>query len=129
MKATFILGLVGSVVTLGLLFELLRRRRLREKYAVFWVVVAVATIVFAAFPQLLEWLAGLVGVQVPANLLFFMASMVLMVISLQHSHELGRLEDKTRLLAEEIALLRMELDRGHGDDVAEPSERGVQSRK
>ena len=40
-----------------------------------------------------------------------MASMVLMVLTLQHSHELGRLEDKTRTLAEELALVRMELDR------------------
>jgi hypothetical protein len=36
--------------------------------------------------------------------------MVLMVLTLQHSHELGRLEDKTRTLAEELALIRMELD-------------------
>ena len=46
----------------------------------------------------------------PANLLFFLASMVLMVLTLQHSHELGRLEDKTRTLAEELALLRMDLE-------------------
>jgi len=52
-KPTYILGLVGSLITLTLLFELLRRRRLREKYAVFWVIVATATLVIALFPNTL----------------------------------------------------------------------------
>ena len=41
--------------------------------------------------------------QVPANLLFFLGSLVLLVLTLQHSYELGRLEEKTRTLAEELA--------------------------
>jgi hypothetical protein len=56
-----------------------------------------------------------VGVQVPANLLFFVASMVLLVVSIQHSYEMGRMEDRTRTLAEEIALVRMELELGLGE--------------
>jgi hypothetical protein len=111
MKATLILGIVGSIVTLSLLFEMMRRQRLREKYAVFWVVVAVVTLVIALFPGLLDWTANLVGVEVPANLLFFMASMLLLAVSVQHSSELGRLEDRTRTLAEEVGLLRLQLDR------------------
>ncbi len=111
MKANFVLGVVGSILTLAVLFEMLRRRRLREKYAVFWAVVAVLTLVVAAFPVVLTWSAHLIGVQVPANLLFFAASMVLLVVSIQHSHELGRLEDRSRTLAEEVALLRMSVER------------------
>lgn len=109
MRATIVLGLVGSLITLALLFEMMRRQRLREKYAVFWAVVAVATIVIAAFPSLLSRSASLVGVAVPANLLFFAASMLLLVVSVQHSSELGRLEERSRTLAEEVALLQMEV--------------------
>ena len=121
MSANFILGLVGSVVTLAVLFEMLRRQRLREKYAVFWAVVALFTLLVAVFPGLLVWAADLVGVAVPANLLFFVASMVLLLVSIQHSYELGRLEERTRTLAEEVALLRMELEltRGEQPDVDE----------
>jgi hypothetical protein len=107
MKANFILGLVGSIVTLVLLFEMMRRRRLREKYAVFWAIVALFALIVVVFPGVLVWASNLVGVQVPSNLLFFLASMVLLVISIQHSHELGRLEERSRTLAEEVALLRM----------------------
>ncbi|WP_148575055.1 DUF2304 domain-containing protein [Nocardioides caldifontis] len=110
MNAEVVLGLLGGAVTLGVLLELLRRRRLREKYALFWVVVALLTILVAAFPVLLHTAADLLGVEVPSNLLFFVASMVLMVVSIQHSHELGRLEERTRTLAEEVALLHLRLD-------------------
>lgn len=110
MNAPTILGMIGSVLILVVLFELLRRRHLREKYALIWAGVAFGVLALTIFPGLLTWASGLVGVDVPANLLFFLASVVLMVLTLQHSHELGRLEDKTRTLAEELALVRMELD-------------------
>ena len=55
MRANFILGIVGSMITLVLLFELLRRKHLREKYAILWVVVAVMTLLVAAFPQVIYW--------------------------------------------------------------------------
>jgi hypothetical protein len=109
MKPDLVLGLLGSVVTLTVLFEMMRRQRLREKYAIFWFVVAVFTLVVAVVPGVLETGADLVGVAVPANLLFFIASMLLLVVSVQHSSELGRLEDRTRTLAEEVGLLRMQL--------------------
>ena len=110
MSSTFTLGLIGGVLTLVVLFEMLRRQRLREKYAVIWVVVVAATIALAVFPGLLSWAAGLLGVQVPANLLFFGAIMLLLFISIQLSYEVGRLEERTRTLAEEVALLRLKIE-------------------
>jgi hypothetical protein len=112
MRANLVLGVLGSLVTLGLLFEMMRRQRLREKYAVFWAVVAVLTLVVAAFPGLLTKASQVVGVAVPANLLFFAASMLLLVVSVQHSSELGRLEERTRTLAEEVGLLRLQVQQG-----------------
>jgi hypothetical protein len=114
--ANYVLGLIGSVITLTLLFELLRRQRLREKYAVFWAVVALVTIVIAIFPQTLYFAADLVGIRVPANLLFFGASMLLLGVSIHQSYELGRLEERTRTLAEEVGLLRLEIESAPADE-------------
>jgi hypothetical protein len=77
----------------------------------------------AIFPGLLTGLADLVGVELPVNLLFFLASLFLLMLTLQHSHELGRLEEKTRVLAEEVGLLRLELDlvRRQADEPGESS--------
>ncbi len=119
MKANYVLGLIGSLFTLTLLFELLRRRRLREKYAVFWVIVAMATLVIAVFPATLTAAADLVGVEVPANLLFFGASMLLLGVSIHQSYEMGRLEERTRTLAEEIGLMRLEIDLNRPSSISE----------
>jgi hypothetical protein len=110
MSPVLTLGVVGAVLTLVVLFEMLRRQRLREKYALIWVVVALSTVLLVIFPGLLTRASDLLGVQVPANLLFFVASMLLLLLSIQFSYEIGRLEDRTRTLAEEIALLTLKLD-------------------
>jgi hypothetical protein len=110
MRSTLILGILGSAVVLIALFEMLRRHRLREKYAVLWFFVAMGVLTLAIFPGLLSGAAELAGVEVPANLLFFLASLFLLMVTLQHSYELGRLEEKTRVLAEEVGLLRLELE-------------------
>lgn len=123
MSTNTVLGLAGALMTLTLLFEMLRRRKLRGKYAIFWAIVAVLTLVVALAPRTLFWLSDLLGVQVPANLLFFVASMTLMAISVHHSHDLGRLEERTRVLAEEVAVIRMSLQ-GRALDTNSPSELG-----
>ena len=118
MNATLVLGLVGSLSTLVFIFEMLRRRHLREKYALLWVTVALAALVVALVPDTLTWASELIGVEVPANLLFFVASMLLLLISIQHSYELGRIEERNRTLAEEVALLRLDLDKLRAADIA-----------
>jgi hypothetical protein len=118
--ANVVLGLIGSVVVLVAIVEMMRRHRLREKYAVIWFFVAAGVLTLALFPGLLTGTAALLGVQVPVNLLFFAGSLVLLVLTLQHSYELGRLEEKTRTLAEELALLRLELSRHRHQPEAGP---------
>ncbi len=120
MSTDHVMGLIGAVTTLGVVFEMLRRQRLREKYAVLWVVVAVGILVVAIFPVILYHAAELLGVEVPAHLLFFMTGLLLLVVSVQHSYELGRLEERSRILAEEVALLRLEMARQQPDEEPAP---------
>lgn len=122
MSSTFTLGIIGGALTLAVLFEMLRRQRLREKYAVIWILVVGITVLLAVFPGTLIAAADLLGVEVPANLLFFGAIMLLLVISIQLSYEIGRLEERTRTLAEEVALLRLQHERHHGPSVAGPTD-------
>jgi hypothetical protein len=114
-----LLGLAMAVAILVTLFEMLRRHRLREKYALIWFLIALAAVVVAVFPGLLVWATDLLGLSLPSNLLFFVASVVLLLLTLQHSYELGRLEERTRTLAEEVGLLRLELQRATGEDDTE----------
>jgi hypothetical protein len=108
MRLTVIAIVVCLALVLSLL-HLLRTRRIREKYAAVWIVLTVAVVVIGVFPGLAFWLSDLVGVQTPANLLFALASLVLLAVCIQLSTEVSSLEEETRTLAEEVALLRLEL--------------------
>jgi hypothetical protein len=119
-----ILGISGSAIILLTLFEMMRRHRLREKYALIWAMVALAVITVAAAPALLVKTSEALGLEVPANLLFFAAAIVILVLTLQHSSELSRLEERTRTLAEEVALLRLAGEVANdGDQQPEDAER------
>jgi hypothetical protein len=102
-----VLTLVVGVMVLGLIFELLRRRQLREKYAVLWLAIAVSILPLAAFPRLLDNVASLVGVVSGVSLVLFLGLVLVLLICLHLSWESSRLEEETRTLAEEVALLRI----------------------
>lgn len=104
--AAFLLALA----IVALVVEMLRRKKLREKYAVLWLVVGVATLVLAAFPRLLNIVAEFVGVQLPSNLLFTMSILMLLGVCLHLSWEISVVEDETRTLAEEVAILRSQVE-------------------
>jgi hypothetical protein len=103
---------MGSIVVLAILFfvfEMLRRQKLREKYAVLWIIIGIGTLVLSAFPAVLERLSGLLGIQVPANLLFIMTLVLLVGVCLHLSREQSQAEDEVRILGEEVALLKTDL--------------------
>lgn len=107
-----ILTAAVSILLLGLVFELLRRRQLREKYAVLWLGVGLLTLP-AGFiglnPQLLNSISRHLGVANGASLVLFLAVVFLLLVCIHLSWEASRLEDETRSLAEEVALIRTEM--------------------
>lgn len=105
----YLIALVGSVLILAGIVELLRRRQLKEKYAVLWLIVGLVLVVFTAFPALLTRISSALGVAVPTNLLFFVAILFLVGVVLHLSWEASRLETETRKLAEDVAILRLDL--------------------
>jgi hypothetical protein len=105
-----IVTIVVAVLAFLLVFELLRRRRLRQKYAFLWVLIAGLTVVLSVFPDLLQGASSLLGIAVPSNLLFLASLLILFGVSLQLSIEVGVLEEQTRRLAEEIGALRLRME-------------------
>ena len=110
MTGVHIIALVIAAVSLTLIVELSRRKQLRNKYTVVWLLVGLAIAVFAIAPGLFNAIAHGMGVKSPPDLLVVVASLFLLVVCVYLSWEAGRLEDKAQALAEEVALLRNELD-------------------
>ncbi|MDQ0768578.1 hypothetical protein QF031_001327 [Pseudarthrobacter defluvii] len=104
-----LVGFIFVLVILVIIFEMLRRRHLREKYAVIWIIIGIGVLVLAAFPQLLFWLSGVLGVKVPSNLLFAVALVLLVSVCLHLSFEQSQAEDEIRVLAEEVGILRLKM--------------------
>lgn len=101
-------ALVVAVVTM------LLRRQLREKYAVLWLIIGAAVLVLGIFPQLLMWATVSLGFQLPANLLFTLAILLLLGVALHLSWEQSQAEEEIRRLAEEVAVLRESIGRIEG---------------
>jgi hypothetical protein len=114
-----LVGVLASLLVLVLTVELLRRRALREKYAVLWLVVSIVAVLFTVFPSLLGEVSARLGFAVPANFLFALAALVLLVVSMQLSLEVGRLENRTQRLAEELAILRHDVEATQARDAPE----------
>lgn len=95
-----------TLAALGFILRLVRQRRLRSKYALLWLTVGLVLGVLAVFPDLLAIASDRVGVYDPPNLFLVVACAFLFLVVVQFSWELSRMEERTRVLAEEIALLR-----------------------
>ncbi|OYX59348.1 MAG: hypothetical protein B7Y93_00370 [Micrococcales bacterium 32-70-13] len=106
----YIFGVAAALGTLAVVVEMLRRNRLRERHAVWWLIAGTMALIVGLFPGVLAWAANLIGIEVPTNLVFFVSVAVLFLVCIQHSAELTALESKTRILAEQAALTRLRIE-------------------
>jgi len=108
-----IMWIVLAVILLaaiGVIMLLVRRRHLRGKYGLLWLAVGFALVPLAVLPNFVDDLAKRLGVFYPPTIILLAATGLLTLLSMHYSWELSRLEERSRTLAEEIALLRTELD-------------------
>lgn len=103
----YVLGIVAALGVLGTVVELLRRNRLRERHAAWWLGFGLIALANAVFPSMLDWFARLVGVEIPANLAFFVALVTIFLVALQLAGEITHDEERSRELVEKIAMLEM----------------------
>jgi hypothetical protein len=102
---------VGAALLILLVLELIRGRRLKERYALLWLVTGLVLLVLSIWRGGLNTIAGWLGVQgYPPAILFAAAIMFVIAVLLHYSTVLSRLTDDNVLLAQEVALLRARLD-------------------
>ena len=109
MSPTYVLGLVFAIIILVMVFVKMRNSGLKERYGLWWYCIAFFTALLSIFPPILKWSAMQLGVVVPLNLGFFLAGVVLLLLSLRFSVDLRSDEDRRRL-TEEAAILRLQVE-------------------
>ncbi|MBM3266551.1 MAG: DUF2304 domain-containing protein [Candidatus Sericytochromatia bacterium] len=122
-----LLGIVGSLALLLLIFELLRKRKLREEYALLWLAGGAACLALAVFRDGMKWFAQALGIYYPpaAILLVLLAGAYLML--LHFSLVFSQQAERTKRLTQEVGLLKLEVERlrvaGPTDQVQEAADR------
>ena len=101
---------IASLVLIAVVLELIRSRRLRERYALLWLVTGVALLALSVWRGGLNTIADWVGVETdPPAVLFAVASLFILLVLLHYSTVISRLSDQNTILAQRLALLEHEL--------------------
>jgi hypothetical protein len=115
---------LASVVLLGIVIELIRTRRLRERYALLWPATAGVILVFAAWRSGLHDLSRALGVAYPPNALFVLAILFMLILLLHFSTVISKLSDRSTILTQRLALLEERIRELEGDS-GEPPRRNL----
>ena len=95
----------ASVLLLFVVLELIRSRRVRERYALLWLLTAVVLLVMSLWRQGLETISSLVGIAYPPSALFVLGFLFIVIVLLHYSTVISRLSDQNTILAQKLALL------------------------
>jgi hypothetical protein len=105
--------IVAILVTAGLfavVFELVRRKRLMERYALLWLGLTAVLLGLAVWRDLLEEVAGAIGIFYAPSALFAIALGCMLILLLHFSIVISRLSDQNKLLAQRVSILQQRMD-------------------
>jgi hypothetical protein len=104
-----IMAIAGCGSGLIAVVEMIRRGRLKEKFSLLWLFAGAILLIFSSSRGLLEYVSSLVGIYYPPSFLFLLAFLFLLLITLHFSSVISELSEKNKQLAQELALLRLEI--------------------
>jgi hypothetical protein len=108
-----VVAAVASIVLLVVIFELIRSRRLQERYALLWLATGVVLLSLSLWRGGLNTIAGWAGVETyPPAVLFAIGSLFVLVVLLHYSTVISKLTDQNKVLAQRLALLERRLREG-----------------
>lgn len=111
LERSVILAVGASLAAFLFVLELVRQRRLREDYSLLWLGTAVAMLILSVWRDGLHSLSMLVGIAYPPNFLFLVALLFVLFLLLYFSTVITRLAQENKEIAQQIALLRYELEK------------------
>ena len=86
-------------------------KALKAKYSILWLTVGTSLAVISAVPQILDWSAEQLGIWYQPTLFLLLAIGFLLLLAMHFSYELSRIENRVRILLEEISLLKEKIEK------------------
>jgi hypothetical protein len=105
-----VIAALAAAVLLVIVLELIRSRRLQERYAVLWLLTGGVMLVFAIWGDALNELADLVGIAYPPSALFLLGAAFILLVLLHYSTVISRLSEQNTALTQRLALLELRLE-------------------
>lgn len=99
-----VLLLVGSVYMFFYVFRSIRKSKTQMKDTIGWIVIAFLLMLFGIFPIIPIKIAGWIGIESPANMIFLFFISILLYSNFTLSMRVSMLEDKNITMAAEIAI-------------------------
>jgi hypothetical protein len=99
----------ASLLLLAVVLELIRSRRLRERYALLWLLTALVMLVLSLWRGGLQKIADLAGIAYAPSALFVLGSLFIIIVLLHYSTVISKLADQNTILAQRLALLEERL--------------------
>lgn len=106
-----LIAVLGSLAVLFSVLRLLQQKKLREEYSLLWLAIALGFLVLSVWRDLLTRLSFSMGVAYPPAALFLILIMGAYLLLLHYALVISQLSDKNRALAQELGLLRLEVER------------------
>jgi hypothetical protein len=104
-----IFAAIAAIFLLALIFELIRSRRLQERYALLWLATGIVILFFSLWRDALGRFSDLIGIAYPPSALFVVASLFILIVLLHYSTVISELSERNLALAQRLALLEQQL--------------------
>jgi hypothetical protein len=118
------IAILGSLGLLVIVLELVRRRRLKEEYSIFWLVTAIGLLVLSSWENLLNILAELMGIFYPPSALFVIGFGFALLTFLHFSVIVSELSTENKELAQQVGLLNWKLSQLQGKEAGDDIQEG-----
>jgi hypothetical protein len=105
-----VVAAIAAIALIVVVLELVRSRRLQERYALLWLLTGAVMFVLAVWRDLLGVVADAIGVHYPPSALFAVGAVFILIVLLHYSTVISKLSDQTKVLAQKLALLEAELE-------------------
>lgn len=105
-----IVAILGSLGLLAIIVSLVRRRRLAEEYSLLWLLVGIAFVAISIFRGLIEEIARLLGIYYAPSAMFLIAIFFIIWLLLRFSLIVSDLAARNRVLAQEMAILKLQIE-------------------
>ena len=113
------LSIISIICSLGLLWFIIhnvKKERIKEAYAIIWIIMGLSFLAISIWPRLMGIIAGFVGVYYAPALIILVLTVMIIFILIQFSIVISRQSERIKTLTQEVALLKSEIETKNPDD-------------